>query len=60
MTNCWDANFDDFTYSLAFKAKPGHEMMNARNFSAKLKRRNCAVAYAAAPAREFGKAVTQK
>jgi len=30
--------------------------MNPRNFSAKLKRRNIAVAPAAAPGREFGKA----
>jgi len=30
--------------------------VNTRNFSAKLKRRNVAVADAAAPGREFGKA----
>jgi len=34
--------------------------VNPRNFSAKLKRRNVAVAHAAAPVREFEKALTQK
>jgi hypothetical protein len=34
--------------------------MQGSNFSAKLKRRTVAVAYAAAPAREFGKALTQE
>jgi len=49
VTNELGYNFDDFTYSLAFKAKPDNETMNQRDFFAELKRRNVykvAVAYA--------------